>query len=186
MPEFTSNWFGHCVPAWMHNVKPIAKNGPLKLLEIGSHEGRSALWMLEHLCVHDSTTLTCIDPWLKPEIEKRFDANIAEHRRSRQLRKIRGWSGNELRKLTLDSFDFVYVDGSHEGCDCLRDGVMGFALLKVSGLMAFDDYKWNNPERKRHYPPGPAIDAFLHLWDFQIEVLHKDYQVIIRKLKRES
>ena len=186
MPEFTSDWFSHAIPHWDQFLRPLTLRGePLNILEIGSHEGRSTLWLLDNLCNHQKTRLTCIDPWGKSEYERRFDANVAESRNRNKMQKIKGYSGVELRRLPIDEFeslDLVYVDGSHEGCDCLRDGVLTFPMLKVGGLMVFDDYLWNGAHR--YHTPKPAIDAFLLLWDFQIDVLHHDYQVIARKKTR--
>ncbi len=72
-------------------------------------------------------------------------------------------------------FAFVYIDGCHEGANVLDDAVLSFWLLRPGGLLCFDDYLWQN-DRRGHLP-REAIDAFLGLYDLQIEVLERGYQV---------
>ena len=53
-------------------------------------------------------------------------------------------------------------------------------LLTPGGVMIFDDYQWmpNKPLLER---PTMAVDLFLATTRSQLDVLHKDYQVIVRK-----
>ena len=39
-----------------------------------------------------------------------------------------------------ESFDFIYIDPSHQAPDILTDAVLAFKLLRLSGVMVFDDY----------------------------------------------
>ena len=41
------------------------------------------------------------------------------------------------------AFDFIYIDGSHMRVDVLLDAVLAWQLLKPGGIMALDDYEWN-------------------------------------------
>ena len=47
-----------------------------------------------------------------------------------------------LRRLPLESFDIIYIDGSHAVNDVLEDAVLSFRLLKPEGILIFDDYRW--------------------------------------------
>ena len=57
-------------------------------------------------------------------------------------------------------FDFVYVDGDHTEAQVYRDACNAWPLVKVGGIMAFDDYTWGEglPMEQR---PKRAIDRFL-------------------------
>jgi len=47
--------------------------------------------------------------------------------------------------------------------------------------MAFDDYLWTDmPEELER--PKIAIDGFLNVWECKYDIIHKGYQVHIRKL----
>jgi predicted O-methyltransferase YrrM len=177
MPEFTSDWFSWRTPTWEKMLHPY-RDRPVHCLEIGSYEGRSAVWTLQNVCCHPESTLTCVDIWPNSEIERRFDANLAAP--AGKVIKKKGLSWKILRSLPYDHYHFVYIDGSHEGLNVLEDAVLAFRLAGPQALICFDDYKWQGPHR--HHFPRPAIDAFLKLWEGEVEMLEKAYQVWVRKL----
>ena len=78
------------------------------------------------------------------------------------------------------SYDIIYIDASHLARDVLDDAMNSWWLLKKNGIMIFDDYEWalDKPDVER---PQTAIDAFLNVFKDKIEILHKQYQVIIKK-----
>ena len=150
------------------------------MLEVGSFEGRSAIWTLQNILTDDQSTITCIDIWNRSEIEKRFDSNILKTDQSNKVIKIKSASYKALRQLPLFQYDFIYIDGSHEGYNVLEDAVLCFRLLKQNGILIFDDYLW---EGKATIYPKPAIDAFLQMYQRHIKVLHCDWQIICQKHK---
>lgn len=175
--EFTSDWHSMHIPNWQEHLGEF-DGRPVRCLEIGSHEGRSAVWFAQHLLSHPSATLTCIDPWPSPDAESRFDANIAETGRAPQVRKLKVDSWQALAALQ-SGFDLIYVDGNHEGRHVLEDAIWAIRLLKVGGLLIFDDYPYQPVGVTQ--PPQPAIDTFLLLWSDCLAVLHREAQVIVRK-----
>jgi hypothetical protein len=184
---YTIDWLTHNLPIWVDLFAEfINPNGTpnLRILEIGSHEGRSALWWLNNLLRDKSSQIVCVDPWdTDPEVEKRFDVNIALSGKSNQVKKLKGLSRNFVPYITDRSLDIAHIDGSHEGRDVILDGLMVLPKMKPGGIILFDDYKWENPDGLRVHLPEPAIDAFLELCDDQVEVIHKGYQVAV-KVKR--
>jgi predicted O-methyltransferase YrrM len=175
--EFTSDWHSMHIPIWQEHLGEF-DGRPVRCLEIGSHEGRSAVWITQNLLSHPSASLTCIDTWPEAEAERRFDANIAETGRAPQVRKLKTDSWRGLLNQG-PGFDLIYIDGSHEGRQVLEDAILAFRVLKRGGLLIFDDYK--NVPSEVQQPPKPAIDAFLLLWSGQLTVLHQEAQVIVRK-----
>jgi predicted O-methyltransferase YrrM len=169
--EFTNDWFG-TTANMAHWETIFAQLKPKRCLEIGSFEGRSAVFMLEHL--PDGSFLTCIDTWagghdLSAEamkgVEQRFDANTAlAAKNTAQLCKIKEPSHLALARMIQDDcewFDLIYIDGSHTAPDVLTDAVMAVQLLKLNGIMIFDDYLWTMPDRGDVLnAPGIAIDTF--------------------------
>ena len=175
MPDFTSDWFSVRIPTWTRLLAGLCGN-LVHCLEIGSLEGRSALWTLENVCSHPDATLTCVDIWSNVEVRRRFQANLNAPA-GKVIQKV-GPSWRELRKLPPKYYSFVYIDGSHEARDVLEDAVHAFRLTAPGGLICFDDYHW---ERRRcHRFPKEAIDYFLRLWECEIEVVEKKSQVWIR------
>ena len=86
-----------------------------------------------------------------------------------------------LRTLPLDSYDFAYIDGCHATINVLEDAVLAFPLLKAGAIIAFDDYLWDDPKWNQEGQPKEAIDAFLSIYASKIELLHREYQVWVRK-----
>jgi predicted O-methyltransferase YrrM len=87
-----------------------------------------------------------------------------------------------MRSLPLNSFDIVYIDGSHKASDVLEDAVISWRLVKPGGLIIFDDYNFvfeDHPE----WNTGLAIDAFMKLFADQLKVIEIDQrQVFLEKI----
>lgn len=191
--KFTQDWFKWAPPVWEQLVPmlPTRKD----FLEIGSFEGRSAVWTIEHM-MEDGGEIVCIDTWQGGEdhvnnemdgAEERFDTNIKlakEKFPNRNVIRCKGLSTTWLSALVQDkrSFDFIYIDGSHTAPDTLTDACISWALLKTNGLMVFDDYMWGDPRDALHRPKI-AIDSFCTVFAESIEFIHLGYQLIIRKTK---
>lgn len=58
---FTSDWFSTNIPLWKKLLQNYKDKPNLKFLEIGSYEGRSAVWLMENILTQENCTLTCID-----------------------------------------------------------------------------------------------------------------------------
>lgn len=144
---FTSDWVTANTRTWLTHVAPLLGSRAVKWLEIGSYEGRSALWTLENLLPAEST-ITCVDHF-DADYECRFDANVTDNAR---IVKAKGRSRDVLATLE-PGFVGAYVDGSHEEADVLDDARAARRLLIPGGVLVFDDYGM----------PGPhaAIDRFL-------------------------
>jgi predicted O-methyltransferase YrrM len=187
--RFTMDWFTHAIPTWEEVLGPLSGKPDLRYLEIGVYEGRSLLWMLDNVLTHPSARATGIDPFLDEKSKTLFRANLEKSGHAGKVTLIVGFSQVELRKLPLDSFDVVYIDGSHTADDVLSDATQSFDLLRVGGLMIFDDYRWTGTQRGRtplppELRPQVAVNAFVTAYRNRVEVVHRGYQLMLRK--RES
>src|SRR5690349_6873094 len=59
--KLTYDCFSSRIPQWEIDLARLAGQPDLRFLEIGSFEGHSACWLLEHVLTHDTSTLTCVD-----------------------------------------------------------------------------------------------------------------------------
>jgi predicted O-methyltransferase YrrM len=187
--RFTMDWFTHAIPTWEEVLGPLSGRPDFRYLEIGVYEGRSLLWMLDNVLTHPSSRATGIDPFLEKKSEGIFRANLEQSGHAERVTVIVGYSQVELRKLPLNSFDVVYIDGSHTADDVLSDATSSFDLLRIGGLMIFDDYRWTGTQRGRtplppELRPQVAINAFVTAYRNRVEVVHRGYQLMLRK--RES
>jgi FkbM family methyltransferase len=188
---FSVDWTSNNFAVWAQVLESL-RAAPIHVLEIGSWEGRSALFFLNYLC---NCRITCVDTfagseehladpnWVTslPMIEQRFDANL-ERFKSR-LEKIKTTSQAALANLGIAKrrFDLVYVDGSHRASDVYTDAVLSWSLLNRKGLMIFDDYDYPLGREERDRPKS-GIDAFLSNFINEYAVVAHGYQMIIRKL----
>jgi len=178
--EFTTDWFSANEANWKSYLGELSSR-PTHALEVGSYEGRSAVWMLDNLLLDAGSTLVCVDLFHHAEVESRFDRNISITGAAAKVRKLKGHSWRILRALEPDSFDLIYIDGSHHGQGVLEDAVHGFRLLRREGYLIFDDYPWRDDETHAVFPKD-AIDAFMHLYQGQVRLLHLEWQVIFQKI----
>ena len=148
-------------------------------LEIGSHEGRSAIWFCKNILTHPKSSLLCIDPW-KMSTLRNFRENL--HGEG-VLGKVKIWTSPSCeRYFGHDRFDFAYVDGEHTAFAVLSDMVKAWEALKSGGVMVVDDYLWP-PVENSPLPLQRPIDTFCAAVVPRLRnLLHKGYQVILKKL----
>lgn len=180
--SFSSDWVSHAAPLWSEQLIGFKGREGVRLLEIGSHEGRSAVWFLDNILTHPTSSITCVDIFPHKVLEARFDHNIEATGFSDRVMKIKGRSGEVLKRLRQGHYDIVYIDGSHRAADVYMDARLSWELLKKGGVMIFDDYRWEPERLPREELPAPGIDSFLEDFRSEIEVLHKGYQVIIKRV----
>jgi hypothetical protein len=187
--EKNRDWFTRHIPIWEIALSPYKGRPDIQYLEIGVFEGRASVWMLENILTHPTSKFTAMDPFIKggnnvsgEVIKQRFISNVKAAGGEGRTTLIVGYSQVELRKLPLDSFDIIYIDGSHFPADVLEDAVLSWRLLKIGGLMIFDDYALQaNCGQPNEINPMPAINAFIILNRASLDLIHCDYQAMIRK-----
>jgi predicted O-methyltransferase YrrM len=197
--EFTTDWFSRFQGVWQ---QVLAHCTPSVMLEIGSWEGRASTFLIEACGAQRPVELHCVDTWAggvehtdtdMAEVERRFDANVAlacdRSVNEARVLKHKSRSAPALARLISEGrcggFDLIYVDGSHQAPDVLTDAVLAFQLLRVGGVMVFDDYLWAlEPEGQQdaYNMPKPAIDAFVNIFQRKLSVIGAPlYQLYVEK-----
>lgn len=76
--SYTSDWTSYNYSNWEQWFAGCRDQPNLCILEIGSFEGRSAVWFLENVLTHPSAQLVCVDPmpWPVNPPRPRFMHNI--------------------------------------------------------------------------------------------------------------
>lgn len=198
--QFTEDWFQLGPMLWPELVKHLPDRASRRFMEIGSFEGRSAIWIIENM-LRPADHLFCVDTWEGGQehskidmqaVEKRFDDNIAQAKTKLgcpAIHKVKTTStyalAHQLRWMRNEDqlMDFIYIDGSHQAKDVLTDATMAWQLLRTGGVLVFDDYLWGDP-RNPLQRPKVAIDAFMNIFGSEIIVLHISYQVAVKKVQR--
>lgn len=181
--KFSWDVFTMNIPLWRAVLEPLAGKPGLRYLEVGISEGRATLWMLENVLTHPTSRAVGIDPFLVPDHEQRLLDNLEKSGAADRIELIKGFSQEALPQLPENSFDVIYIDGSHLAGDVMLDAVYSWRLLKPGGLVIHDDYIW---EQRRGLPseltPWTAVDAFVTALRNTVEVVHRGDQIILRKL----
>jgi predicted O-methyltransferase YrrM len=179
MAEFTTDWFSRNSSYW---AELFASRGwrpdtPRTIIEIGSYEGRSALWMLEHLLQHPQSRLHCVDTFHDRESPdsywRKFEANVL---RSPHARKVSVTVSASLPFLTRfvatgERVDFVYIDGSHRAAEVLEDLVLAFHATRPGGIIICDDYlKGVRGGDLTLGSPKLAVDTFTTIYRDRLDI----------------
>jgi predicted O-methyltransferase YrrM len=151
--QFHTDWTSWHFPNWMTLLAPF-RDRPARMLEIGSWEGRSAIFFLNYL---PQVRLTCVDTFAGGQehqeaaartaeeakmlagVEARFDANTSAF--STRLEKVKAPSVDGLVQLGLADrrFDIAYIDGGHRAREVYADSALTWPLMAPGGLVILDD-----------------------------------------------
>ena len=114
------------------------------------------------------------------EVEDKFNKNLEGY----NFIKIKNDSVIALRELLKEkrSFDFIYIDGSHNGEDILSDAIESFKLLNTEGLIIFDDVV--NVNTNISIQSYTGFEKFCQIYKNKIKVLYLRNIAVIKKLDK--
>jgi len=210
--EFTNNWFEHGAKIHFDLIfDKLAK--PKTILEIGSFEGQSTCYFIEKISeFNQAPEIFCIDTWEGGQEHKQgkinyTEMNQAEYRFKKNIQHAIDRVKNKatvtakkcescaaLSQLIVDKkseyFDLVYIDASHDAADVLQDAILSFRLLKVGGIIVFDDYLWgtwgsrSNSQNNIMRCPKMGIDSFVNCFyeKIQVDPNFFAHQIVAKKI----
>lgn len=155
------------------------------ILEIGSYEGRSAIFFLNNFT---NSNIHCIDTWSGSDehdnfdfnaVEKNFDSNTSTFQLNNRLKKFK-MTSNEFFLSNSKKYDLIFVDGDHS-CDQVKIDINNsWKFLNKGGYLIFDDYMWwFYKDLKKN--PSSSINNFIVNHISEISSLKIWQQVIIKK-----
>jgi len=168
---------------------PVDKDRNFSYLEIGCYEGLSALNVL---IFYKNVNATLVDIWEDPnfnstslssnfkKIEDNFDFNMSNFK---NFKKIKNDSLVAIRNLIRkkEKFDYIYIDGSHNGEDVISDAVESFKILNQEGIMIFDDAACSYKSNLK-YQTFEGIYYFLKMFKKEIKILYFQNILVIKKI----
>ena len=183
------NWFKQTAEDnFKTQLTPLAGKFNLRFLQIGAYTGDATVWLVDNILTQANSVLEDVDIWTGSDeeahkamdwadVEKVYDSRIAFRP---NVIKYKMDSREYLRSVEESTFDFIYIDGDHTAEGVLQDAVLAWRLLKPGGIIAFDDYLWEDP-RGIEYQPGWSIDTFVGIVKDDSEVLVSNAQVWLKK-----
>jgi len=183
--HFDEDWVSWKADDWRRWLAPFTGRRGVRALEIGTWQGRSARWLLDHVLTGPGSTLVTIDRNLE-----RFAPNAGAFARAYgdRFRAVEERADRFLLR-EIAAYDFIYLDGPKDAGDVLLLLSLCWLRLKRGGVLFVDDFGWPDglPHRSEqppsYYanPPRLAIDAFCLALRSQMEELHRGWQVTVRK-----
>lgn len=170
-------------------------------LEIGCFEGLTSNYICDNLLKKDGKLL-CVDPLTDTYLNDKLTENDVlknqtdwsyfnkQYERFISNTSHQGHKIELFRCLSSDAFpqlldkyknciDLVYIDGDHRASAVYLDAINSFELVKSDGLIIFDDYSWGSFYNEESTSVG--INRFLEEYSNKIELIKKNYQIVIRK-----
>ena len=188
--SYTVNWFN---PEAFNILEKYKNKSNVNFLEIGAFEGMGTNYFIDNFITGDNSFITCIDPWIKysestvtkmnewDNLINENTYNIFINNTNYNKKKLiikRGLSSDILPKLEK-IYDFIFIDGDHSEQAVWLDAIYSFKILRINGIIIFDDYEWNLGDKS----PKKAIDKFLDEYKSYIKVILKNSQhVVIQKI----
>ena len=110
-----------------------------------------------------------LDPYSKESVEKLL------WRHKENVNIIKGNSNKVLKEISLDKFDYVFLDGGHKYETVLNDLKNLNNIIKNNGIVLCDDYDLT-------YAPGvkKAIDEYVLLNNFNLKILNSRFAEITK------
>lgn len=177
-----NDWFNNNFNVW----KKFLINIPnFKYLEIGTFEGRSALFVSEFNC----KKIVCVDPYIEYSRAKKYNLKMSDIFKSvnkkfkqitnKNIKLIREKSDNFFSK-NKDKFDVIYIDGYHKYDYVKRDFINSMTCLKKGGLLICDDFLWFKYNKLKKNPAGAILECY-EIYKKDLKILFVNYQIIFKR-----
>ena len=187
--KYTQTWFvGSEIRKRL--LSYISKDSKINMLEIGCFEGLSGCAFSDCILNHVESTIDCVDPYIltntDPKItsqnitnmtEKLFKSNIAKSKNSEKV-TFHKMTSDKFFETNKKLFNLIYIDGCHDPEFIKNDMENSFACLEKNGIMWMDDYEGGKVPKLCKIP----MNKFLEKYKGQYKILHKNYQLAIKKL----
>lgn len=176
-----------------NNYHNILNNKNIKILEIGTYSGMSIIELVKLIPnsygtavdmwsnYNENNLLSVIDNY---DVKGSFYKNLKNANLENKIMGIQSDSTSALIQFIKvnNTFDFIYVDGSHLLLDCYTDLFLSWQLLEKNGILAIDDYLYKKEDDNILNSPYEAINHFLKIYNGKYKVLHIGYRVFLEKL----
>jgi hypothetical protein len=183
------NWFAStAMKNFEERLVPFKGKPNLQFLQLGAYTGDASIWLMENILTDESSVLFDVDTWEgsdeQAHHEMDFDRvfNFYRKRTSKYNPRLRWFRGTTLNYLRYDTekYDFIYIDADHTATGVLLDAELSWDLLKSGGILAFDDYQWNDGKGD-FFRPEHGINAFLHRHKDELNPILKGWQLWVSK-----
>ena len=186
---FSEDWFSENIPVWEKTIKEeFRKESKLKYLEIGTFEGRSAIYISE---TFKNIDVICVDPFdkyesvkslaKKQEMKKVYETFSSNMRILKDRIKHYKVSSKKFFKNNNFFFDIIYIDGSHYYLDVQDDFRNSLNCLNKGGIIIFDDFLWNYYKKIEENPINGILPMLIK--QKNLKIISASNQLIVKKIQ---
>jgi predicted O-methyltransferase YrrM len=184
------NWFQQFAKSNFEKfLTPLAGQDNLKFLQLGVYTGDASVWLCQNILTGKESTLYDVDTWAgsDEDAHKAMDFDdvyvtyVTKTESFKNCYHLKSESVWFLKSTRPESgYDFIYIDADHTTVGVLMDAELSFPLLKLGGIMAFDDYTWG-ADMPPELTPTLGIDLFMARHEGEYETLVVNEQYWIKK-----
>ena len=175
------DWFSKNFNIWK---KTLSSKRDINYLEIGSFEGRSAVFVGELKNVKE---ITCVDTFEGSDEHKSIDFNLVYKNCYENLQRSNAETtlikdkSNIFFSQNKNKFNVIYIDGSHFYEDVKKDFINAMKFLEKDGILICDDFLWFYYYELKDNPIIAIIECYNKFKD-DLEVLFLNHQIIFKKI----
>jgi hypothetical protein len=163
-------WLGYKEAVYLYKVaRSLPTEKPVRVVEIGTWQGKSAIVIGKALHKHPDVHITCIDPFnadgdtqsrqnyqnklskLKISLKDMCWGNIKKNKLDHIIEVIQGYS-YEVSPMWKDPIDLLFIDGNHDYASVRQDFNEWTPFLIKDGRLVMDDVYLNGGGHQ-----GPAM-----------------------------
>ncbi len=176
------DWFSHNINVWKSFLTKLKE---IKYLEIGSFEGRSAVFVGE---LENVKEITCIDTFEGSEEIKDINFDLVYKNCSENLNKLKiphkliKDTSHNFFKHNDNKYNVIYIDGSHFYDDVKKDFINSMNCLEEDGILICDDFYWFFYEKIEQNPIGAILECYTN-YKNDLDILFINHQIIFKKTK---
>jgi len=176
------DWFSGNMNVWEYYLENLKE---IKYLEIGSFEGRSAVFVGE---LNNVKEVTCVDTFEGSDEHNNINFDLVYNNCSKNLKKLNisynliKNSSHNFFKINDNKFNVIYIDGSHFYNDVKKDFINSMNSLVEGGILICDDFFWFFYEKKEDNPIGAILECYENNKK-NLEILFVNRQIIFKKIK---
>jgi len=174
------DWFSKNMNIWKNYLATLKE---IKYLEIGSFEGRSAVFVGELINVKE---ITCVDTFKGSDEHDNINFDIVYKNCSENLNRL-----NKSYNLIKDTshnffqnnnkkFNVIYIDGSHLYEDVKKDFINSMKCLDDGGILICDDFLWFFYKKIEQNPIGAILECY-EIYKKDLEIQFINHQIIFKK-----
>lgn len=179
------NWFvgSKAIENFEKHLKQFQGLPKLEFLQLGAYTGDASVWLMDNVLTHSSSILHDVDTWKGSDEEVHESIDFDEvyrfyKSRVRKYDNLQHYKRTTLNYLRYDTkrYEFIYIDADHTSVGVILDAELSWDLLKKGGIIAFDDYEWDQGKGPGMNPKA-GINAFYYRHQKDLEIIEKNWQI---------